>query len=119
MSVYDFTTFDVPDLTKKIFKPQAARQQLYSEEFANKTLKYKFDEYSIGYCRHMGMGHNLYVLVKNEDNSTLIKEVCRKRINPHLMATQLGDKFEYRLIMIDYEIGGMSVYCSEDYPVKL
>lgn len=79
--------------------------------------KHNLDDFKVGYARYFGCGNHLYVLVKNHhDNEQRIVEIGNQNgIHSKDIAKQLLPVVkEFRVIMIDVEIGGMSVYSSED-----
>ena len=81
------------------------------------------EEYSLNsfkniYCRYFGCGNHLYILA-NECDENNVSEIGNQRIHPREMAKQLSIFInDFRVIMIDVEMGGMSV-CENQVPPSI
>src|SRR5579884_3122015 len=78
---------------------------------AGRGKDYGLDGFKDGYCRYFGCGNHLYILVKGDYDEEKVIAIGKQRIHPRFMSEQLTDVVkDYRVIMVDVEMGGMSVY---------
>lgn len=95
--------------------------KMLNDAIAYKRLKYEshipdyeLGKFTEGYCRYFGCGHNLYLLVNESltvEQENAMQDICRQRTNPSMMEPQLEKILnEFRLVMFDFEIGGIYVY---------
>jgi hypothetical protein len=97
-----------------MFHSCTSRHQLSPEIYGLDWKVYNFKHYPVMYHRYMGIGHHLYVFVKDNTQEAKINEVCDQKVNPRQMMPQLAG-IDCRVVMVDVEMGGMSVWLSEKY----
>lgn len=74
-------------------------------------VNHNLDVYTKGYCRYFGCGNHLYILTNEEHDRKKLIKIGNQHIHPRLMAQQLAEFMsEFRVVMLDVEIGGMSVF---------
>jgi hypothetical protein len=108
----------IADLHKNMFSHCIAKHRHLSEVYGDKLYndradRYQLETYPVVYHRYFGMGHHLYVFLKDFNNESKINEVCGKKVNPRLMMTEL-EGIDCRLVVVDVEMGGMGVWLSEE-----
>jgi len=79
---------------------------------AAKCIDYQINDFNKCYHKYMGCGHHMYILVKEYDDR--VSSIGSQRINGRLIAMQLKNVInEFRIVVIDVEMGGMSVWKNE------
>lgn len=69
----------------------------------------KPEDFEIAYCRYFGMGHHLYLLVRNYDER--IEKIGEQKIHPRLMAEQLREFVDdFKVVVVDSEMGSVSEF---------
>lgn len=80
-------------------------------KMAAKDHIYDIYDYKEGYCRYFGCGNHIYILLKGIYHKISVEEIGKMQVNPRIMAAALEECAEdFRIVVVDFEMGGMSVY---------